>query len=93
MGTTSYGDITLKRPLSNNKEFYDWTQEVVAGKQATFRRTGSVVLHDMTGKEVGRWEFTMAFPKKWSASDLDVGSDDVMVEEITLAIEGLKRLK
>lgn len=93
MGTASYGDITFKRNLSKDKTFYDWAQEVVAGKQGTFRKDGAVVMHDMSGKEVGRWEFTMAFPKKWSASDLDVGSDDPMVEEITLAIEGLKRLK
>lgn len=93
MGTTSYGDITLKRNLSKDKTFYNWAQEVVTGKQASFRKDGAVALHDMSGKEVGRWEFTMAFPKKWSASDLDVGSDDPMVEEITLAIEGLKRVK
>lgn len=93
MGTTTYGDITLKRNLSKDKTFYKWAQEVVEGKQATFRKDGAVALHDMSGAEVGRWEFTMAFPKKWSASDLDVGSDDPMVEEITLAIEGLKRVK
>mgnify|MGYP003382568546 FL=1 len=93
MGTTSYGDITLKRSLSNNKEFYDWAQEVVLGKHDKCRRDGSVAFHDAAGIEVGRWEFYKAFPKKWSASDLDVGSDDVMTEEITLAIEGLKRLK
>ena len=91
MGTTTYGDITLKRNLSKDKTFYNWAQEIVTGK--TFRKDGSVVLYDMTGKEVGRWEFTMAFPKKWSASDLDVGSDDPMVEEVTLAIEGLRRVK
>lgn len=93
MGTTSYGDITLKRNLSKDKVFYNWAQEVVEGKQGTFRKDGAVALHDMSGAEVGRWEFTMAFPKKWSASDLDVGSDDPMVEEITLAVEGLKRVK
>ncbi len=93
MGTTTYGDITLKRNLSKDKTFYNWAQDVVSGKQKEFRKDGAVALHDMSGAEVGRWEFTMAFPKKWSASDLDVGSDDPMVEEIVLAIEGLKRLK
>ena len=92
-GRLKWGDITLKRSLSNNKEFYDWAQEVVLGKHDKCRRDGSVAFHDAAGIEVGRWEFYKAFPKKWSASDLDVGSDDVMTEEITLAIEGLKRLK
>jgi phage tail-like protein len=93
MGTTSYGDITLKRNFSKDRTFYDWAQEVVQGKHSTIRRNGAIALHGMDGAETGRWEFTMAWPKKWSVSDLDVGSDDPMVEEVTLAIEGLKRVK
>lgn len=93
MGTPSYGDITLKRSLSSNRDFYDWAQEVVRGEASKFRRDCGIVLYDAQQKELGRWEVQRAFPKKWSASDLDVGSDDVMVEEITLAIEGLRRVK
>jgi phage tail-like protein len=59
-----------------------------------FRTNGAVVVFDMTsGTETGRWSFTNAWPSKWSASDLDVGSDDVMSEEVTLQIELIKREK
>jgi hypothetical protein len=34
-----------------------------------------------------------AWPSKWSVSDLDAGSDDVMTEEIELQIEFLERAK
>jgi phage tail-like protein len=44
-------------------------------------------------KEVGRWTFTEAWPSKWSVSDLDAGSDDLMIESVTLTIELLKREK
>ena len=50
-------------------------------------------MFDMAGTELGRWTFTNVWPSKWSASDLDVGSDDLMTEEITLAVEELKRDK
>jgi phage tail-like protein len=46
-----------------------------------------------SGTETGRWTFTNAWPSKWSASDLDVGSDDVMSEEVTLQIEHIQRDK
>ena len=52
-----------------------------------------MVMYDMSGKELGRWTFANAWPSKWSASDLDVGSDDLMTEEVTLAIEEIKREK
>ena len=49
------------------------------------------MLHDISGAENGRWTFENAWPSKWSASDLDVGTDDLMVEEVTLQVELLKR--
>lgn len=92
MGTTTYGDITLKRNLSADKTFYTWAHQVAKGGMG-FRKDGSIVVFMSDGTEAGRWTFTMAFPKKWSVSDLDVGSDDPMVEEVTLAIESLQRVK
>ena len=89
-GQTNYGDIVLKRTLSPDKSFWDWAKSIRDGK-SSYRTDGSIVLFDITGKEIGRWNFTNAWPSKWSASDLDVGSDDPMIEEITLAVELLER--
>lgn len=91
-GTTSYGDLTLKRTLSADKSFWNWAKSIRDGKQE-YRTKGAVVLHDITGTETGRWTFENAWPSKWSASDLDVGTDDLMTEEVILSIEFLKREK
>ncbi|MET0147113.1 MAG: phage tail protein, partial [Ilumatobacteraceae bacterium] len=58
-----------------------------------YRTNGALVVSDMSGKELSRWTFNNVWPSKWSASDLDVGSDDLMTEEITLAVEELIRTK
>jgi phage tail-like protein len=47
------------------------------------------VIYDNAGTEVGRWNFEAGWPSKWSASDLDAGTDDVMIEELTISHEGL----
>jgi phage tail-like protein len=47
----------------------------------------------MAGTELDRWNFERGWPSKWSASDLNAGSDDVMIEELTVAIEHLERKK
>ena len=91
-GTTTYGDLVLKRGLTKDKQFWDWAKKIRDGKD-DFRTKGAVVLHDIAGAEIGRWTFESAWPSKWSASDLDVGTDDAMVEEVTLVIELLKREK
>ena len=91
-GTTKYGDISLKRTLSDDKSFWKWAKSIRDGK-SDFRTKGAVVLYDIAGEEIGRWTFENAWPSKWSASDLDVGTDDLMVEEVTVTIEFLKREK
>jgi phage tail-like protein len=90
-GVAKYGEITLKRKMTKNKFFYDWVKKIRDGEEV--KKDGAVTLHDIAGKETGRWTFTNSWPSKWSASDLDVGQDDPMEEEITLVIEHLKRDK
>jgi phage tail-like protein len=89
-GTTKYQEITLKRTLSPDKKFWAWAKSIRDGKK-DFRTKGAIVLHDIAGAEMGRWTFENAWPSKWSASDLDVGTDDLMQEEVTLQVELLKR--
>lgn len=90
-GQTSYGDISLKRGLSADRGLSDWHQTVMNG--AVERKNGSVVVYDMAGAELDRWNFERGWPSKWSASDLSAASDDVMIEELTIAIEFLERKK
>jgi len=89
-GAAKYAEITLKRPLSPNKSLWQWVKDIRDGKK-DYRNDGAIVLYDIANKEVGRWSFENAWPSKWSASDLDVGTDDPMMEEVTLTIELLKR--
>jgi phage tail-like protein len=91
-GTAKYGDITLKRTLSPDKKFWNWAKSIRDGS-LEYRTNGSLAVFDMSGKELSRWTFTNVWPSKWSASDLDVGSDDLMTEEVTLAVESLVRDK
>lgn len=91
-GTATYTELTVKRLLSPDKSLWDWVKLIRDGKKE-YRKNGSVILFDMDGSEIGRWTFANAWPSKWSASDLDVGTDDPMTEEVTLQIENLKREK
>lgn len=89
-GTAKYSEIGLKRTLGPDTSFWDWAKKIRDGNK-DYRTDGSVVLYDMAGTEIGRWNFTNAWPSKWSASDLDVGTDDLMQEDVTLQIELLTR--
>jgi phage tail-like protein len=90
-GRVSYDDITLKRGLSDDKALTDWFQTILDGKVSDSRKNGSIVIYDYTGTETDRWNFEHAWPSKWMASDLDAGTDDIVIEEMTISHELLKR--
>ena len=88
-GRTTYDDIVLKRGLSADATLIEWHKKVHDG--AVERKNGSVVIYDAAGTELARWNFENGWPSVWSASDLDAGSDDVMIEELTIAHEFLAK--
>jgi phage tail-like protein len=88
-GRTVYGDINLKRGLSADTAIIDWHKKVLDG--SVERTNGSIVIYDADGTELGRWNFEAGWPSKWSASDLNAGSDDVMIEDLTITHEGIRK--
>lgn len=91
-GVVKYSEISIKRPLTKDKSLWAWAKDIRDGKK-DFRSDGAIVLYGIDNKESGRWTFEKAWISKWSASDLDVGSDDPIMEEATLQISMLKRDK
>lgn len=90
-GTVKYSEITLKREFTGDRKFWDWHIEMTEGKQSY--EDGAIVIYHLDGTEQSRWTVNRAWPSKWSCSDLDAGSGDAMIEEITLQIEFLERNK
>ncbi len=91
--TSKYSELSLKRPMSAEKSLYTWVKKIRDG-DAAYRTNGAIQLYDITNTApIGIWTFQNAWPSKWSASDLDVGSNDPMMEELTIVIELLQRTK
>jgi phage tail-like protein len=89
-GKKTWGDITLKRGVTDNKVIWDWHKLVMDGKIDEARKNGSIVLYDYAGGEINRYNFRNAWPSKVGLSGLQAGSSDVLLEEMTLAHEGLE---
>ncbi len=89
-GTVKYSELTAKRVFTGDKALYNWHMDVVQGAKPW--QDGSVVLYNLDGTEAARWNVMKMWPSKWSVSDLDAGSDDVVTEEVTLQIEFIERV-
>jgi phage tail-like protein len=91
-GMTKYSNITLKRGITDDKELYDWHRRISKGENMQQqRKNGSIVLLARNGQEVARWNFTNAWPSKWTGPALSAEGNDVAIETLELAHEGLER--
>lgn len=89
-GKTTYGDITLKWGITDNLDLWQWRQDVING-QVTLK-TGAVVLFSLDqSQEVARWNFINAWPTKCELPTLSAKGNDIAIETLVLAHEGLTR--
>jgi len=89
-GSVSYSNVVLRRGLTSSKKLFEWWDAVRDGN--VDRRNVVVVLLDRRGQEVARWQVSGAFPVRYAAPDLDAESDDVAIETLELAHEGIERV-
>jgi len=90
-GMHKFSNITLKRgTMSGDSEFFKWINEISLTKVT--RRDVVVSLLDETHAPVMTWKAKNAFPVKVQASDLKSDGNEVAIETIELAHEGLNIL-
>ncbi len=89
-GMTKYSNIVLKRGMTDNVELFEWHRQAVLGNLQ--RRNGSIIVLDRQGNEVARWNFVNAWPTKYDAPDLNASGNEVAVETLELAHEGIERV-
>lgn len=88
-GRCDGGELTLKRGLTSNMEFWAWRQTVITGDIAGARVDGSIVMFNRQYEEVRRWNFINAWPSKLSGPTIASDSNDLSIEELTIVHEGL----
>jgi phage tail-like protein len=86
-GRTKASNLTLKRGICRSNDFFKWHAEVRQGKIG--RRNISVVMYDVGGTELMRWNFIRAYPVKWSGPQLSASGATMAIETLELAHDGI----
>ena len=87
-GLVKYSNITLKWGMTDDTELWDWRKRAMTGKVE--RKNGSIVLLDDTGAEKMRWNFREAWPTKWTGPSFNATGNEVAIETLEIAHEGLE---
>ena len=84
-----YSNITLKWGITDDASLWDWRKKVIDGKVE--RKNGSIVLMDEAGDEKLRWNFVNAWPNKWTGPTFNATSNEVGIETLEIAHEGVTK--
>ena len=90
-GLIKYGNVTLKWGITDSLDLYNWRKDVEDGKIKDARKNMAVVVLDDEAKPVTRWEFSQAWPTKYDAPDLNATGNEIAIETLEIAHEGMKR--
>src|SRR5918997_4981766 len=91
-GAEKYSNIELKRGVDVDKGLYEWRQMVVDKGPDGARTDCTLELLDYDGSAIATYTITQAWPVKYTGVAMNAGSNEIAVEGITLAHEGIKRV-
>lgn len=87
-GLKKYGNVTLKRGVfAKDNMFYEWYKTIQMNKVE--RRDISVSLLDEQHNPVMTWSIVNAWPTKVTSPDMKANGNEVAIETIELAHEGI----
>ena len=92
-GLNKYGNITLKYGFTTDSMMlYAWHKAIVDGQIAASRKKVIIVAQDEAGGDKARFVVSEAWPLKYDPSDLNAKGNEVMIELLELANEGIERV-
>lgn len=90
MGRPKAGEITITRPLTDEKVLEEWIKKVYQGQLKEARKDGEITVLSYDGVPIKAYKFKRGFPKSFEIGSLKAGATDVLTEKITIAHEGVE---
>ena len=88
-GQAKFSNIMLKWGSSDDHDLYDWHMQWLTGDPAAARKSGSIILRDRTGAEKKRWNFSRAWPTKWTGPSFNAIDSKIAIESMEIVHEGV----
>jgi len=94
-GLNKYANITLKWGITDSTELAEWHHLVVDDSTALddARRTVVIRVQNEAGEDKAAFEVTRAWPCKYDPSDLNGKGNEVAIDSLELANEGIRRIQ
>lgn len=91
-GLIKYGNVVLKWGTTDSIELFEWRKMVEDGNMSAARKNMAVIVLNELGEPSARWEFREAWATKYDAPDLKGSGNEIAVETLEVAHEGMRRV-
>lgn len=88
-GLSKFGNVTLKTGLTTDTSLFAWHKQVMDGN-ITRSNVSIIVLNEARSEQV-RYNLLNAWPSKYTAPDLKANANEIAIEAIEIAHEGMTR--
>ena len=92
-GNLKWETVVLKRGVTDDMAIWDWRKKVEEGDVTGARTDVTITLYNQAHDAVAEWTCDNAWPVKVSGPSFNAGGNDLAVEELHLAHEGMRRTK
>jgi phage tail-like protein len=94
-GLDKYGNVILKWGLTDSIELFNWLRMSVdaATPPGAARRNVVIRIEDESGADKAAFEIVRAWPTKYDPADLNGKGNEVAIESLELANEGIRRIQ
>lgn len=92
-GQTKFGNVSLKKGLSDNMDLYNWRKAIEQKGALANRKSLSLILIDEEGNDKAQWDIVEAWPIKYDVSPFSAKGNEVSIETLELVHEGITRVK
>ena len=92
-GRLKWENIVLKRGITSSMDIWDWRKQVEDGDVDGSRKNGSIIMFNSKLDPVAQWDFKGAWPVKVTGPQPKSDSNEIGIEELTIAHEYIRRVK
>ena len=97
-GLQKFGNLTLKRTITQDDEFFNWIKSALSKfsseAEATYLRKNMVVeVCNESGELIATYRMINALVTKFEGPDLNTESNETAIDTIELSYEGLELIK
>jgi phage tail-like protein len=91
VGAMKWSNLVFKQGFTSSSGLLAWREKWTKGDMK--RTDGSIIQLDTALTETAQWDFVRGWPTKWEMAELDASKNELAIETLEIAHEGLKYTK